>query len=106
MSLLQDWHGVQSYLPFLKALHQQWVASKGEPSLQKRTEDLIAVPVHPSLDFLTQFGTGKKKRPWGQLQLAYKPTFLKSAVACPQRARAFRYSSATALHMDCLFGTV
>ena len=87
---VQDWHGVQAYVPFMEALHKQWVASSHEPSLQKRTVDLISLPIHPSLDFLTQFGSGKKKRPWGQLRLAYKPVVKKTGQQCPLRERAFR----------------
>lgn len=87
---LQDWHGVQAYLPFLEALHSQWLASKDEASLLKRTQDLISVPIVPSLDFLSQFGTGRKKRPWGHLRLAYKPVFQKSGQQCSLRERAFR----------------
>ena len=81
----QNWHGVQAYVPFMEAMHTQWTDSSHEPSLQKRTSDLISVPIHPSLDFLTQFGSGKKKRPWGQLRLAYKPVVKKNGQQCALR---------------------
>lgn len=94
---MQDWHGVQAYVPFMEALHTQWTDSSHEPSLQKRTLDLISVPIHPSLDFLTQFGSGKKKRPWGQLRLAYKPVVKKNGQQCALRDKAFR-SVVVSLH--------
>ncbi|KAL0050830.1 hypothetical protein WJX82_007980 [Trebouxia sp. C0006] len=75
----------QAYVPFMEAMHTQWTDSSHEPSLQKRTSDLISVPIHPSLDFLTQFGSGKKKRPWGQLRLAYKPVVKKNGQQCALR---------------------
>ena len=59
-------------MPFLEALHRQWLATKHEPNLLKRTQDLISVPVHPSR-LLEPVWHWEEEAALGTVEAAYKP---------------------------------